>query len=216
MSEPIVRKAEGGSASITLGDLLYKNNPRPPSESEWVDLVRAIAGHDQRAFHTLYQRTHRIVFTLIMRIVRDSRSAEEVTLDVFHDVWRRAGEYSTEGGPVLGWILNQARSRAIDRVRFEHRKKRTNRFPGRDLAGETATGCEEARALEDHDQVVVRTALSVLTPEERAAIESAYFGELSYAEVAERLKEPLGTVKTRIRSALQKLRRALSDGGLKP
>jgi len=175
-------------------------------------LVHSIGAGDQRALYALYQRTHRIVFTVIMRIVGDGQSAEELTLDVFHDVWRRAPEYDPEGGPALGWILNQARSRAIDRLRFNGRKKRIAPSPGPDGQQVAAGGCDGAIDLE-HQGRLVRNALSVLAPAERLAIESAFFGELTYAQVAVRLNEPLGTIKTRIRSGLRKLRSALSEGG---
>src|SRR6185503_42467 len=77
-----------------------------------------------RALHALYERAHRVVFTLIMRITANRETTEELTVDVFHDVWRRASHYDAAGGTVLGWIMNQARSRALDRLRFEQRKKR--------------------------------------------------------------------------------------------
>jgi RNA polymerase sigma factor (sigma-70 family) len=101
------------------------------SEGEWVEIVRSIASREPHALHALYQRAHRIVFTLIMRITNDGETAEEVTMDVFHDVWRRAATYDAAGGTVVGWIMNQARSRAIDRLRFEQRKKRVSRSAGR-------------------------------------------------------------------------------------
>ena len=109
----------------TLGDLLYANKTtRRVSEQEWVGLVRAIAAGDEQALHALYEQTHRIVFTLTMRITGNRETAEELTLDVFHDVWRRASAYDPASGSVVGWMMNQARSRAIDRLRFEQRKKR--------------------------------------------------------------------------------------------
>src|SRR5207245_2026594 len=83
-------------------------------EIEWIGLVQSIAGGDQRALHALYTQTHRIVFTLIVRITSNRETAEELTLDVFHDVWRRASTYDPANGSVVGWIMNQARSRAID------------------------------------------------------------------------------------------------------
>jgi RNA polymerase sigma-70 factor, ECF subfamily len=98
----------------TLGDLLYANMAKAPvSEKEWVRLVRSIARGDQLALHELYMQTHQIVFTLIVRITRNKETAEELMLDVFHDVWRRAATYDPANGTVLGWIMNQARSRAI-------------------------------------------------------------------------------------------------------
>ena len=110
----------------TLGAVLYAGSTRPASfEKDWVHLVHMVAAGDQSALHALYERAHRPVFTLIMRITCNREMAEEVTLDVFHEVWRRASGYDSTGGSVLGWIMNQARSRAIDRLRFENRQKRT-------------------------------------------------------------------------------------------
>lgn len=184
-------------------------------ETDWVRLLQCIAAGDQLALHELYQRTHRIVFTLVIRIMRNREAAEELTLDVFHDVWRRAASYDAASGTVLGWIMNQARSRAIDRLRFEGRKKRTDSDQGSSPAEIAAGGSDEAIDF-TQQCLALRHSLAFLTPEERQAIETAFFGELTYAEVAARLNQPLGTVKTRIRSGLIKLRRALSAGAKEP
>ncbi len=194
----------------TLGDVLYadRSKPRIP-ESDWAALVQSIAARDPRALHALYRRTHRLVFTLIMRIIRSRDTAEELTLDVFHDVWRRADGYDPDNGTVIGWLMNQARSRAIDRLRLEQRKKRVNPNPG-DAGEEAACGGPHETVEIEQRARRVRDALALLTPHERQAIETAYFAELTYAEAAGRLGEPVGTVKTRIRSGLDKLRRALA------
>ena len=198
----------------TLGDVLYGNRTKVPvSEEVWVRLVQSIASGDQHALHALYTQTHRLVFTLIMRITGNRETAEELTLDVFHDVWRRAPTYNPAGGSVVGWIMNQARSRAIDRLRFEQRKKRVNDQAVDLLTATTARGPQDAFASREQGRVL-RHALQGLTPEERLAIETAFFGELTYTEVATRLNQPLGTVKTRIRSGLAKLRQVLA-GALK-
>jgi RNA polymerase sigma-70 factor (ECF subfamily) len=193
----------------TLGDILYADTSKlRVSEDEWLQLVHAIAGGDQGALHSLYERTHRIVFTLIVRITMNRETAEEVTLDVFHDVWRKASTYDPANGSVAGWIMNQARSRAIDRLRFDQRKKRVNRYP--DSLGPTTdiVDPQQAYLFEEQSQLL-RNVLEVLTPEERKAIETAFFSELTYEEAAKKLNQPLGTVKTRIRSGLVKLREAL-------
>ena len=101
----------------TLGDVLYANAAAVVTESEWVGLVRSVAARDQRALHALYERAHRPVFTLAVRLTGRRAIGEEVTVDIFHDVWLRASAYHPAGGTVLGWIMNQTRSRAIDRVR---------------------------------------------------------------------------------------------------
>ena len=203
MSAP-VPKAAG-----TLGDILYADPSKSRvSEDEWLHLVRAVAGGDQQALHSLYQQTHRIVFTLIVRIVMNRETAEEVTLDVFYDVWRRASSYDPANGSVVGWIMNQARSRAIDRLRFDQRKKRVNTYP--DSLRQTTDIVDPQQACLFAEQSrVLQEALEVLTPEERKAIETSFFSELTYEQTAKKLNQPLGTVKTRIRSGLGKLREAL-------
>jgi RNA polymerase sigma-70 factor, ECF subfamily len=190
----------------TLGDLLYADRSRARiPEQEWVDIVRAIAALDEAALRALYERAHRIVFTLTMRISQNRQTAEELTVDVFHDVWLRARDYDAANGPVLGWILNQARSRAIDRVRYEQRRKRVNPFPHEPLAGADAGGHDEALSREVLARRL-RKAVALLTEDERQAVEAAFFAGMTHAEAATHLQQPLGTIKTRIRSALGKLR----------
>jgi RNA polymerase sigma-70 factor (ECF subfamily) len=198
------------SAIGTLGALLYadRSKTRVP-EKEWVALIQAIASGDQLALRALYERTHRLVFTLTLRITNSRETAEELTLDVFHDVWRRASSYDAAGGSVLGWIMNQARSRAIDKLRFEQRKKRVSPHGDAPLPAALANDSADALDLEKQGRLL-RHALTALTPDERQVIEIAFFSELTYAEVAARLNQPLGTVKTRIRSGLGKLRQALA------
>jgi RNA polymerase sigma-70 factor (ECF subfamily) len=209
---PAKRAGDGQreSGTRTLGDLLYADQTKARvSESHWTGLVRSIAGGDQHALYALYEQAHRLVFTLTMRITNDRATAEELTVDVFHDVWRRASTYDPAGGSVVGWILNQARSRAIDRLRFEQRKKRVTRDVDGPSAAPAATDLQEILDVREQGRVV-RQALGVLTPAERQAIETAFFGELTYREVAVQLDQPLGTVKTRVRSGLAKLREALA------
>lgn len=193
----------------TLGDVLYAGVPsQVESELAWQRLVQAIATGDQAALHALYERSHRVVFTLIMRICADRATAEEVTLDVYHDVWRKASRYDPRNGTVFGWIMNQARSRALDRLRFDRRKKRVDPQSGDSVEAPVVMGTDEKIELVQRGRMV-RLALAVLTRDERDAIEATYFSQLTHAEAAVRLRVPLGTVKTRIRSGLHKLRAAL-------
>jgi RNA polymerase sigma-70 factor, ECF subfamily len=205
---------EDGSPN-TLGDLLYADRSAAPiPEADWLRLIRSVAAADQQALRALYQRTHRLVFTLAMRISGSRESAEEVTLDVFRDVWLRSAQYDPKAGSVLGWIMNQTRSRAIDRLRFEQRKKRVAPHPDH---GEREHVENPDHAIEvRRRRGLLHEALSALTPDERQAVETAFFYELTYAETAVRLNQPLGTVKTRIRSALSKLRQALETEGGRP
>jgi RNA polymerase sigma-70 factor (ECF subfamily) len=175
-------------------------------------LVRSVAAGNQGALLALYERAHRVVFTLIMRITVNHATAEEVTLDVFHDVWRRASCYHEADGTVLGWIMTRrAPARSTGCGSSSARSACPPRRP--------STCPQRPRPLlrtwsrfSDRRQAV-RAALEVLTPDERQAIEAAFFSELTYATVAERLNQPLGTIKTRIRSGLHKLREALTAEG---
>ena len=191
----------------TLGAVLYARSKDVVSEQDWANLVQLIAAGDQTALHDLYERAHRMVFTLVMRITANRETAEELTVDVFYDVWRRASDYDAVNGSVIGWIMNQARSRAIDRLRFESRKKRTQ---GDDilLRGEAPDPLDVLTLREQSESL--RAAIAALTADERQAIEVTFFGGLTYAEAAARLNQPLGTIKTRIRSAMHKLRDAMN------
>jgi RNA polymerase sigma-70 factor, ECF subfamily len=212
------RRPGGGErdrSTGTLGALLYADKSTTVvSEQDWRALLESIATGDQHALQALYRRTNRMVFTLIVRITNNRETAEELTLDVFHDVWRRASTYDAAGGTVVGWIMNQARSRAIDRWRFEQRKKRVNHDPASAPAETAASDLHEGMHVKEQSHLL-RKAVAALAPHERQVIEIAYFSELTYAEVAARLNEPLGTVKTRIRSGLTKLRRTLISSGVK-
>ena len=197
-------------ATNRLGDILYadKSKFRVPEE-EWLKLIRAISGGDQLALHSLFEQTYRIVFTLIVRITMNRETAEEVTLDVFYDVWRKASTYDPANGSVVGWVMNQARSRAIDRLRFDQRKKRVNTYPHSLRSTTDIVNPQQALSALRSKAACSGVRLEVLTVEERKAIETAFFSELTYEQTARNLNQPLGTVKTRIRSGLEKLREGL-------
>jgi RNA polymerase sigma-70 factor (ECF subfamily) len=210
----VTRRKQRQKSPATLGDVLYAKSKAPVPEQEWATLVQSIAAGDQLALHALYERAHRIVFTLVLRITANRETAEELTVDVFHDVWRRASGYDAANGTVLGWIMNQARSRAIDRVRFESRKKRSH---DGDVQPSAEAAADPHDVLELRQQgESLRAALTALTPDERQAIEATFFAGLTHAEAAARLKQPLGTIKTRIRSGLHKLRHRLTAEAGKP
>ena len=210
----VMTKKGTQKAPATLGDVLYAKSKAPVSEQDWAILVQSIAAGDQLALHAVYERAHRIVFTLMMRITANRETAEELTIDVFHDVWRRASGYDPENGTVLGWIMNQARSRALDRLRFESRKKRSHNGDVPPLTEVTADPHDVLELREQGESL--RAALAALTPDERQAIETTFFAGLTHAEAAARLNQPLGTIKTRIRSGLHKLRRTLTAEAGKP
>ena len=171
-----------------------------------VALIRRVASGEQSAVTAVYDATNRLVFGLILRIVADRATAEEVLLDVYTQVWRQASTYDTSRGVPLAWIMTIARSRAIDRVRSG--KQDHQRREPLDAIGEVrATGInpEEASVYSER-QRLVRSALNTLSPEQREVIELAYYSGLSHSEIALKLGQPLGTVKTRTRLGMIKLR----------
>ena len=208
-AERDTNRDECGSQTRTLGDLLYADKAKVrASEKDWVGLVQAVAAGDQLALHSLYEQTYRIVFTLIVRIINNRETAEELTLDVFHNVWRRASTYDPAGGSVVGWIMNQARSRAIDRLRFEQRKKRVNNYRTVHLLRlHRMTRNRPATSRSRTASCVMPWRSSGRKSERRS--KPHFFAELTYDEVAAKLNQPLGTIKARIRSGLGKLRQTL-------
>jgi RNA polymerase sigma-70 factor (ECF subfamily) len=210
-TRPLPDKEAAGTT--TLGSLLYGDGSKSRiSEGAWVALVAAMASRDVRALHTLYEYLHGFVFTIALRIANDRATADEITVDVFHEAWRRAERYNPVDGTVVGWVMNLARSRAIDRLRFENRRKRV---PPSALSSEPpgdAPGAPDAIERRE-SSTRVKMALVELSNEERTAIELAYLSDSTYAEVARRLGVPLGTIKSRIRSGLTKLRFALAREG---
>lgn len=170
------------------------------------NLLGQVAAGDQFALGSLYDATSRVVFGLLLRILRDPETAEEVVLDVYTQVWRQSGSYERSRGSPLSWIVTIARSRAIDRLRsgrIEHRGKEPLESAGE--IRETAANPEEASLLSERRQLV-RTALDALSPEQREVIELAYYSGLSHSEIALRTGQPLGTVKTRTRLGMIRLR----------
>jgi RNA polymerase sigma-70 factor (ECF subfamily) len=185
-------------------------------DAAWLEWMRRIASGDEAALGALYDASSRLVYGLALRILGDAGTAEDVTLDVYMQVWRQAGRFDPARGRVSTWLLTMARSRAIDRLRdsqLQHSKHETLEvladFEGGEPDPEESAAMAQKRAR-------VQVALNSLTPDQRRAISLAFFGGLSQTEIASKLNEPLGTVKTRIRSGMLKLREILGPyaGGL--
>jgi DNA-directed RNA polymerase specialized sigma24 family protein len=115
-----MRESCGPLPAMTLGDVLYADpSDEPLPERDWVFLVNFVAAGDQRALRQLYERTHRLVFSLIARLIKSREAADELTIDVFHDVWRDAPSYNPQAGSVVAWIMSKARAKALDRLLLE-------------------------------------------------------------------------------------------------
>jgi RNA polymerase sigma-70 factor (ECF subfamily) len=172
-------------------------------------LIRGVAEGDQQALAALYDATSRTVYGLLLRILADASAAEEVLLDVYSQVWRQARTYTEARGTPLAWLTTIARSRAIDRLR----RGRLERQRTEPLDAATHGGSVGAKAEDDLRArelgTVVRAALDSLPPEQREVIELAYFGGLSHSEIAAERGLPLGTVKTRTRLGMMRLREML-------
>jgi RNA polymerase sigma-70 factor (ECF subfamily) len=158
----------------------------------------------------LYDRYARAIYSLALRIVTDAAEAEDVVQEVFTQAWRQAGRYDAARAPVIGWLLIITRARALDRVR-----RRRSRIVATEMDAATPhprdpDASQEALVITAEQAVRLRGALGTLPEVQRIAIELAYYEGLSQSDIADRLDQPLGTVKTRIRSGLLKLREALS------
>lgn len=179
-------------------------------DQDWIALIRRVADGDQSALTTLYDTTSRLVFGLILRILSDRAVAEEVLLDVYSQAWRQAGLYNDQRGTPLAWLMTIARSRALDRLRSGWQEsQRKEPLEAASDARTTLASPEEATVMSERQQFV-RSALSMLSPEQREVIELAYYSGLSHSEIAAKLGQPLGTVKTRTRLGMMKLREMLS------
>ncbi len=179
-------------------------------DAELISLMARTARGDQSALAALYDNTNRLVYGLILRVLGDSSTAEEVLLDVYTQVWRQAASYDTSRGTPLAWLTTIARSRAIDRLRSGWQERQRKEPLDTINDRETVAANPEETTVASERQRFVRQALSSLSPEQREVIELAYYGGLSHSEIAAKLNQPLGTVKTRTRLGMIKLREALA------
>lgn len=177
---------------------------------ELANLLAQVTQGDEQALAELYDLTSSRVYSMALYVLKDPAMAEEVTLDVFLQIWQRAGQFDPTRGKPMTWITVLTRSRSIDRLRTCQKEKRNYQFletvntqqtdpPAMDTTG---APCEQTRA--------VQKALMALSPEQRQVIEMAYFSGLSQREIAEKIDKPLGTVKTRIRLGMINLRNTLN------
>jgi RNA polymerase sigma-70 factor, ECF subfamily len=172
-------------------------------------LVQLLLRRDMRAFEQLYDRHSRIVYGLVLRILQQASTAEEVVQDIFLQLWRNASQYQSGRGPFVPWLLTLARNRALDHLRLKserqrRREEQTDELPQIAQAPQYEKELDEKRRAE-----VVRSLMSSLSAPQKKAIEMAYFEGLSHSEIAAALQEPLGTVKSWIRNGLLRLKEGL-------
>jgi RNA polymerase sigma-70 factor (ECF subfamily) len=188
---------------------LARTEGDPPPRDRIEELVFEITAGSESALDALFHETSHRVYGFVVKVVGDPGLAEEVTLEVYTQIWRGVVRFDAGKGTALGWLLMLARSRAIDARRADARRNRRDQpLESVSQVIDRSAGPEES-AMDGDRMRRVQFALSLLTPDQRAAIEAAFFGGLSHTEVAASLGTPLGTVKTRIRTGLAMLKRAL-------
>jgi RNA polymerase sigma-70 factor (ECF subfamily) len=189
-----------------------------PSQSESDRaMLAAVASGDQKAFSQLYDRLNSPLYSLALRMLGDAAEARDALQDVFLQIWRRAETYEPDQSSVFSWAVLMTRSRVIDRLRARGRRLRVVDYPGNDATADAAVASDASAAESAADNVSrneeaihVRSVLSQLPSDQREAIELAFFSDLSHHEIAQRLDQPLGTIKARIRRGLLKLKEQIA------
>jgi RNA polymerase sigma-70 factor (ECF subfamily) len=187
------------------------DNPLDPTDAS---LMAGIRSRDSQALAQLYDRHSSMVFALCVRMLRDRNDAEDVMLDVFWELWDRAERYDASRASPLTYLLRVTRSRLIDRLRARRSRKRAELASVESVGASDfeadASGAEPlAGTLRTEERALVVRAMSDLTPDQRQAVEMAFFDAMTHTEIAAQLNEPLGTIKSRIRQALIRLRQSL-------
>jgi RNA polymerase sigma-70 factor (ECF subfamily) len=174
-------------------------------------LLRAVAAGDKEALRQLYTRHSAVLFALALRVLSDRAEAEDVLQEAFVQIWKTAGSFDEGRGKPLGWLIMLTRSRAIDRLRSRKTRSRVTESMAKDTSQTAGSTTPADEALASEAQRTVRNALKSLPSDQRVPIEMAYFGGLTQFEIAQQLSQPLGTVKTRMRSGMMRLREQLGS-----
>jgi RNA polymerase sigma-70 factor, ECF subfamily len=189
----------------------------PQERADDLALIGRVAAGDESAFSALFDRWQPVVRAVADRILSDADEADDVVEETFWQAWRGAARFDASRGSVQTWLLTIARTRSLDRLRARRRRREESSDATDDdglssFSTLTADPGADSSAGAEHEEQsrLVRAALGGLPAEQRTTLELAYFGGLSQSEIAEKMNEPLGTVKTRTRMALQKLRGALA------
>ena len=197
-------------SGVVKREAVQENISRPnplDREPNWAALFQHVAAGDQLALAELYDATSPLVFGLALRILHDRASAEDA-VEVYAQVWTQAKTYDPQRGTPLSWLLTLTRSRAIDLLRARNRAQAAEPLEAASNVQSATPDLEETRVAAERHRFI-RRALESLSDDQRQAIELAYFSGLSHTEIAAKLGQPLGTVKTRIRIGMMRLRRLL-------
>jgi len=175
------------------------------------ELLARVASGDRDAFAALYDRFSKPLFSFALRIVGNPADAEDVLQEVFVQLWEKAGQFDPSQGKPFTWSVTMTRNKAIDRLRSSQRRNRL--VEEATLADPASDVVETGKAIGTDEATRIRTAVNTLPADQRQAIEMAFFGGLTHHQIAEKIREPLGTIKARIRRGMLKLRDTL-EGAL--
>jgi RNA polymerase sigma-70 factor (ECF subfamily) len=186
------------------------SDPETAGTSEESLLLRRVAKRDHEAFAGLYDRVAGVLFANAIHVLGDRREAEEVVQDVFLQIWNKAAAFDSELGSPLSWMLAITRNRCIDRLRSRQRRSRVfDEAVEQTQVEVAASDALPANTFSPEETAAVRKAVASLPEDQQQAIAMAFFGAMTHQEIADALKEPLGTVKARIRRGMLKLRDSL-------
>ena len=177
----------------------------PPSEKDDASLLALVQRGDEQAMASLFDRYSKVVYSVALRVLRDPASAEDVLQEIFMQIWRSPGGFIATRGSLGGWLAVVSRNRSIDSLRRKRPTESVDEIP---LASPFNLSDEAERSLMMEK---TRAAITLLPAEQRKTLEMAFFDGLTHSEIAEMTGDPLGTVKTRIRSALLSLRKAFQS-----
>ena len=187
--------------------------PEPDDRSVELDLLARITKRERAAFEELYIRYSNILYATAMKFLKEDADAQDVVQDVFIQIWDKAKLYDPAKGKPLTWALTMTRNRSIDRIRAIQRRTRLRDDFEKETVADESAGIREALSGVDASErtQILRDAVARLSPEQRKVIDLAFFGGLTQSEIADRLGEPLGTVKARARRGLMKLKELLGE-----
>ena len=187
--------------------------PEPDDRTVELDLLARITKRERAAFEQLYTRYSNILYATAMKFLKEDADAQDVVQDVFIQIWDKAKLYDPAKGKPLTWALTMTRNRSIDRIRAIQRRTRLRDDFEKETVADESAGIREALSGVDASErtQILRDAVGRLSPEQRKVIDLAFFGGLTQSEIADRLGEPLGTVKARARRGLMKLKELLGE-----
>ena len=187
--------------------------PEPDDRTVELDLLARITKRERAAFEELYTRYSNILYATAMKFLKEDADAQDVVQDVFIQIWDKAKLYDPAKGKPLTWALTMTRNRSIDRIRAIQRRTRLRDDFEKETVADESAGIREALSGVDASErtQILRDAVARLSPEQRKVIDLAFFGGLTQSEIADRLGEPLGTVKARARRGLMKLKELLGE-----